>query len=402
MWYLNKNVYLVNGYKNGAIYDLNSKKLFSISSEAKELLNKVLNNDISQLTQTEENFLNSMCKQGILTREYTEYHVITELKEKNEIEFAWIEVTTKCNLKCVHCYDESSCNQTKVMSYTKFCKVIDELEHFGIRKIQIIGGEPFILGETLIKYLKYIEGKFDYVEIFTNGTLINDEWLEYLKSNDINIALSVYSYIENEHDKITKSSGSWKKTNKTIQKLKDYGIKYKVKNVLMSNLDIGDKYNELYVLSKKRDIVRIVGRANIGLLSKDLLKRKLITKKSMMIPLDEKFIRKTISGHNCFSRRLYISADMELYPCVMERRLSHGNLSKNNLDNLIDENLLTFNKDKIDGCKDCEYRYNCFDCRPDSYNSGVKSKPWYCTYNPKLGMWENEDKFIENIFNDYK
>lgn len=44
-------------------------------------------------------------------------------------------------------------------------------------------------------------------------------------------------------------------------------------------------------------------------------------------------------------------------------------------------------KDEIDGCKDCEFRYACFDCRPDAMgNSGdIKRKP-ACGYDPRLPL----------------
>jgi SPASM domain peptide maturase of grasp-with-spasm system len=47
------------------------------------------------------------------------------------------------------------------------------------------------------------------------------------------------------------------------------------------------------------------------------------------------------------------------------------------------------NKDQISVCKDCEFRYNCTDCR--AYLSDpldLYSKPAKCGYNPYTGNWE--------------
>ena len=80
---------------------------------------------------------------------------------------------------------------------------------------------------------------------FTNGTLISPEWFEFLKKNNIHIALSVYSYEAELHDKITGCNGSWEKTNKTIKELKNYEIPYRVCNVLMRGQVLGvvtDRY----------------------------------------------------------------------------------------------------------------------------------------------------------------
>ena len=116
----------------------------------------------------------------------------------------------------MHCYDESSSKRTEIMEFDDFCNIINQIKDLGIKKIQLIGGEPFFLGKKLKQYLDYIIGKFDYIEIFTNGTLIDDEWYNYLKKNNIRIALSVYSYNEKYHDKVTQVEGSCKKTNTVL------------------------------------------------------------------------------------------------------------------------------------------------------------------------------------------
>ncbi len=72
----------------------------------------------------------------------------------------------------------------------------------------------------------------------------------------------------------------------------------------------------------------------------------------------------------------------------MERRIKHGNLKNNRLADIIKRDILFLNKDVVKECKKCEFRYTCKDCRPDSLNSDVYSKPWYCTYNPNIGKWE--------------
>lgn len=396
MWYLCENVYMVTGYENAAIYDFNRNLLFQLNSEAKNTLIRALKEEWKYMEE-ENIFFNSLERQGIITHCFVEKHDIHELVKEPKIDFVWIEITTSCNLKCIHCYDEAAYKTGTIMDYEQYCHIIDELLKIGVQKIQFIGGEPFILGKNIFRYLDYAVGKFEYIEIFTNGTLLKETWLEYIKNNNIRLALSVYSYIEEEHNKITKDNSSWKKTNAIIKKIKEKGIKYRVKNVIMSDLRIGEKNTNLYTLSEKRDIVRLVGRADQELMTKELLKKKLITRKSFTKPLNKVLVQRIVSGHNCFSRRLYFSTDLNVYPCVMERRLCHGNIKDKSLDQTINKSLMEMGKDYIQECQDCEFRYTCFDCRPDSNMRNVNEKPWYCTYNPYNGHWENEDSFIDNI-----
>lgn len=396
--YLNKNVYLVDGFKNGALYDLNNGKLYQINEESKTLIHNIIRSPNFLLSDAEQDFVNDLQSKKLLTDSFVKPHDIKELAEKPSIEFAWIEITTLCNLKCIHCYNEADAAHGSTMNIAKFKHIIDEIEKFGMRKIQIIGGEPFVLQKNLFEYLDYCKEKFDYIEIFTNGTLISDEWIEYLKMNNINIALSVYSYEESEHNKVTKDSSSWKRTNETIKKLHSAKIKYRVKNVIMKDVEIGKPSTELYRLSYRKDIVRLTGRAKMNLLSDELLKRKLITKKNFAHQISEELVKKCISGHNCFSRRLYFSVDGNVYPCVMERRICHGNISDGSISKILKDEILLFSKDKVESCKDCELRYCCYDCRPDSNSAKINEKPWYCTYNPFTGMWEKDtDAFIGQL-----
>lgn len=400
MWYIEKDVYFVEGKINAAFYDLNKGELYQISKEAKELINRVVHHN-KDLTDSEIQYLNELVDLKILTNDFVEFHHIKDLTKKANIDFVWIEVTNMCNLRCVHCYDDAlSCNG-KIMQINDFKHIVDELEKNDIHKIQLIGGEPFILGERLLEYLDYCLDKFDYIEVFTNGTLIKDEWYRYLHKNNIRIALSVYSYDEEVHNYVTQNEQSWRKTNNTIKKLKEYNISYRVKNVLMKNVDIGTKNTNLYELSHNKDIVRLTGRAKLNLISDDLLKKKLITENNLVYKINKELIKKCLNGHNCFARRAYFSVDLDVYPCVMERRLVHGNISNTELSTMMKNEILNFNKDVISECRECEFRYCCFDCRPDSNGKNIYDKPWHCTYLPLKGKWhDNINEFIRELRED--
>ena len=47
-------------------------------------------------------------------------------------------------------------------------------------------------------------------------------------------------------------------------------------------------------------------------------------------------------------------------------------------------------KDQIDGCKDCEFRYICTDCRAYTQDPDIdRSKPIKCGYDPYSGSWSD-------------
>lgn len=397
---LNNNVYMVRGNSRGCIYDFNSSNLYSVNNMLAHELDLVNDGKVQAGSVNEELAMvfEELLEKGILIlSEIPVRRQIDEIKLlKPEISFAWIEITNKCNMKCIHCYNESDVHKELVMSLDNYKIVVDNLLELGVKKIQIIGGEPFMNKKNLRDMLDYTVGKFTFIEIFTNGTLITEEWFDYLADNDIHIALSVYSYQEEMHDRVTGSKGSWLKTNGTISALKSHNIGYRVCNVLMKDIEIGEPTTDLYQVNEEKDVVRLSGRADFSLLSDELLKKKLITKKSFCNPIKKSFVSRLVTGHNCFQKNIYISADMSVFPCVMERRVKHCEIDADNKI-ILDDSIRAFNKDKIDECCHCEYRYACFDCRPDSLNGDLNEKPWYCTYRPLSGEWENEDNFIEKL-----
>ena len=397
---LNENVYLVKGYAKSCIYDFNSLRLYSINkklSEEIELVNygKIVFGSTNKILK--KIFDELLEKRIFVLSKEPKPHEITEMNQPDtNCDFAWIEITKKCNLQCRHCYNESDGISNSVMSLHNYKIVVDSLLDLGVKKIQIIGGEPFLNPSLLKEMLAYTVSKFKYIEIFTNGTLVPDDWMEFLQQNDIHMALSIYSYQKKIHDSVTRCNGSWEKTNHTIRKLKKHNVSYRICNVLMKDVSIGNKTTNLYELSDKRDIVRMSGRANFSLLSDDLIRKKLIRREQFSHFLKKDFSCLAVSGHNCFGNKIYISANMEVYPCVMEGRVMHCIVEEGNGIHL-NEFIRRLNKDKINGCRHCEYRYTCYDCRANSLSESLLEKPWYCTYDPMKGEWEDAEIFLKKL-----
>ena len=389
------NVYLVEGKKKDCIYDLNNGKLYHIEKFASEQIQKYYSNSIETVGNEFISFLlgNNIVK---LTDKKNKLTDIKNISQEVNITFAWIEICDICNLKCIHCYNESSINCINIMSLENFKKVCAKLKDIDINKIQIIGGEPF-LHPNIKEILSYAAEIFESVEVFTNGTLLNKELLELIRQLRIKVALSVYSYDSTQHDKVTQVNGSHKRTEMAIASLKRLNITYRVASVLMNGIDIGKPNTQLYSINMKKDVVRLTGRGNKNMLTPELLKKRLITKETFSQPLNSQNIKIQTNHHQCFSRRIYISAILDVYPCVMERRICHGNILNHSIPEVLKEDILHMNKDKIDECKECEFRYVCFDCRPNTI-ADLHSKPYYCTYDVINGKWLDVDEYIANFF----
>lgn len=103
--------------------------------------------------------------------------------------------------------------------------------------------------------------------------------------------------------------------------------------------------------------------------------------------------------HNtCLNRKVCIDANGDIKNCPAMAK-SYGNIKDTTLEEAINKpgfkDLWFINKDKIDVCKDCEFRYMCTDCRAfikDPEN--IYSQPAKCTYNPYICLWEGQEGYV--------
>lgn len=399
-YHFNDSIFIVFGHKYACIIDLLHNKLYKVVSDvAKMITEAIINNKVS----TEDDFfITYLLEKEILIYKDTPCDKIPSITDaynySRPIDFAWIEVTNACNLKCIHCYNEKTNFSKKTLNLEDFRYVIDELCDFGIKKIQLIGGEPFVINKTtLFQMMDYLSPKVDSFELFTNGTLNTKQDLLYIKSKypNAHIATSLHSYIKKEHESVTQVKGSYDLSLANIRNAKEIEIPIRYVGTLMGCIEIGDELD--FGPPSRRDFIRLSGNANLKLYNDNLLKERIITEDTFKFEnLKERL--DIVYNENCFSTHLYIGSNMEVYPCPMERRITHGNLRGNHLKDLLKPSILNISKDEVEGCKECEYRYLCIDCRPDSITGNFYEKPWYCTYNPYDGRWLSFDEFKRKYY----
>jgi SPASM domain peptide maturase of grasp-with-spasm system len=96
--------------------------------------------------------------------------------------------------------------------------------------------------------------------------------------------------------------------------------------------------------------------------------------------------------HNsCLNRKLSVDARGEIRNCPSMER-SFGNVRDTSLHSALlhrdFRELWALNKDQVEVCKDCEFRYICVDCRAYIVNPDDRhSKPAKCGYDPYTATW---------------
>lgn len=415
---LNNGCLLIKGAKRGAIYDLQSGNIFSVNSDSMKIIELLELNKPVEIVSVETktplteifDYLTKLEKFNLglfVTKNFERSKI--KLKQADQgLKFFHLELTEKCNLKCKHCYVEGQPkkDQGKLLDFTDYVKIIREARDLGSKKFQFIGGEPFLRRELIFNLVP--EAKrigYEFIEIFSNGTLITDVELKMVKDNNLCLAFSLHGSKPEIHDKITQKRGSWDKTVSVIKKAQTMGIPTRVAMVVIkyneSDVEPTIEFvkNHLGVKNMKIDYVRPSGRGCGADLSSKNICEKQRFHKPIFSKISADFFAKMKFGNNCFFDKICISPEGKVYPCIMERGESYGNVKKQKLSEILKsataKKFRYLSKDTMEVCCDCEYRYGCFDCRVKARGLEQKDfyvKPWWCAYDPYTGEWGPSEK----------
>jgi SPASM domain peptide maturase of grasp-with-spasm system len=99
--------------------------------------------------------------------------------------------------------------------------------------------------------------------------------------------------------------------------------------------------------------------------------------------------------NTCLNRKIAVDVRGEIKNCPSLQK-SFGNVSISSLHNALAQSdfpaLWSINKDQIEICKDCEFRYMCTDCRAYlSDQQNLYSKPSKCLYDPYTAEWRESE-----------
>ena len=171
-------------------------------------------------------------------------------KEKPQLTNLHIEITSKCNERCVHCYIPHE-NKVHNIKSDLFYDVLDQCRKMNLLHLTISGGEPMIHGD-FVNFLKKCNEYNFSVNVLSNLTLLNESIIEEMKKNPLlSVQVSLYSMDANIHDAITQMKGSFEKTKNAILSLIENDIPLQINcpimkpniNSYMDVIDWGKAHN---------------------------------------------------------------------------------------------------------------------------------------------------------------
>ena len=160
-----------------------------------------------------------------------------QLLKQPQIGSFQIEITSKCNERCIHCYIPHA-YKVNNMRPELFYKILDELDAMHVLNVTLSGGEP-MTHPNFVEFLKAAKARDFNVGVLSNLTLLTDEIVEILKDgNPAFVQVSLYSMDPEHHDAITTVKGSFEKTKNAILKLVENNVPVQIScPVMKANKD---------------------------------------------------------------------------------------------------------------------------------------------------------------------
>jgi radical SAM protein with 4Fe4S-binding SPASM domain len=146
-----------------------------------------------------------------------------------------IDITSRCNLKCAHCYIQgSSLKDEHELSYEEICRIFDQIADEGCLWMCITGGEPLLRPDFTDIY-RYAKRKGFIITLFTNGTLLTPEIADLLQEEKpFRIEISLYGMTAATYESVTGVPGSFARCMRGIDLIMERKLPLRLKTIAMT------------------------------------------------------------------------------------------------------------------------------------------------------------------------
>lgn len=392
------------------------------------LLCKRYNEDFESILNKVDRFLNQVQYNYKIRLNFTESPSLHEITIKQEKSFyptvASIELTYRCNLKCLHCYGEYGNKDYSTMSFSNVKKLLHDLKAMGTRVIELTGGEITMHPQLNDIIEEAVKLDFKQISLLTNGVALSKEVCDTIIKNrkKIIIQIDIHSLDDSYLHWFTKVPNTLERIKKSIIYLNENKVTMRIATVMtpknVNELEsIADWVHQAGIASYAISPVINVGRAldynnsneEEQLHFSDLASYMKFQK--CIIDINEKypnFVNIVEDAHysemgkvNCGSltSNVNITPSGDIKLCAMDN-LSYmnsglGNVFEKNIKDIYDQNEVLFDilyrteppKSNSAECSDCEHRFFCGNCL---LRGVIKSKDlgeackWYTEKVPDL------------------
>lgn len=330
------------------------------------------------------------------------------LKVAPQLRNLFLELTLRCNEKCLHCGSNCGDVTSEELSVTQYHKFLAEIKgDFGTqdKMLCITGGEP-LLRKDFFEIMAGANELGFHWGMTSNGTLITPEVARDLKRVGMDtISISIDGLAEH-HDAFRRTPGGWERGMKGLECLiNEGGFKAVQATTVVTHKNIGD-LDELYKIFKEMDLdswriinIEPMGRAKQYpeyLLTKEEYKYMFDYIRNLRMKgepvcygcshyLGLEYEREVRDWYFLCTAGTYIASIMangDITACLdIERRPEHiqGNILRDRFKDVWDNKFKEFRRDL------CEENEKCAACNERQYCHGDSFHSWdFDKHEPQL------------------
>jgi radical SAM protein with 4Fe4S-binding SPASM domain len=310
---------------------------------------------------------------------------------------ALIELTYRCNERCVHCFNpKSSYNPTNELTTGEIIAVINDLYEVGINNIFFSGGEASLRTDLfdILDEVRRLDMPFT---MFSNGQISDTDVRKLIAYYPQMFAVSIYSATPEIHDATTGRKGSFANSIRTMEMFVEAGILTTLKCPLMNHNVHG--YKEIFHLADQLGAVpqfdvqirptfdgdqgvcqhQIVDMEILYQLCRD---PRLLIYVDSKLPHQGRFLRAMDDEYLCASGMnvLSVGPDGTVYPCNC-MPIELGNVRNSNIRDIwrYSELLAAWKSVTLNDFNECGLYSECSYCRICPAMSVLETNDWFGT-----------------------
>ncbi len=136
-----------------------------------------------------------------------------------DLKTVYFNPTERCNANCPYCYiPERIKKRGRSMSYEQIEDILINLEDLGVEWVIFHGAEPLLVKDKIFRAIEEFDFNFG---IQTNGFLLNEDDIDFIKENGVNIGVSFDSPDRKVED-FLRGKGHFDKVTEIIEMLSGY------------------------------------------------------------------------------------------------------------------------------------------------------------------------------------
>ncbi len=156
-----------------------------------------------------------------------------------KVTYLRLSITDRCNFRCFYCKpikDFKYIPHNQILTYEDFLFMAKVLREYGIEKIRLTGGEPFIR-KGFLSFLENLREIFENIYITTNGYFLKESAKELRKIGIKGLNVSLDTLDRKLFEKITRVD-ALERVLEGIEEAVNAGLNVKLNSVLMkSNIE---------------------------------------------------------------------------------------------------------------------------------------------------------------------